>query len=205
MPWLITILYSYLLGSIPFGYVFVRVFQKEDIRASGSGNIGATNVARQNKGLGIATLFFDALKGWLAVILTFNLLVPGMHIGKPSPAMELAAVAALFAVIGHMYPVWLGFRGGKGVATALGVFIALSWPSALGAFVVFVLAVALSKYVSVGSIVAAISLPIFVYILTPHRTGVFMLCTIVIAALVVFKHSSNIARLRAGTESKFLR
>lgn len=205
MPWLITILYSYLLGSIPFGYVFVRVFQKEDIRATGSGNIGATNVARQNKSLGIATLFFDALKGWLAVVITRNILVPHMHIGKPSPAMELAAVAALFAVIGHMFPLWLGLRGGKGVATALGVFIALSWPSALGAVVVFVVAILLSKYVSVGSIAAAISLPVLVYILTPHRTGVFMLCTIVIAALVIVKHSSNIARLRAGTESQFLK
>jgi glycerol-3-phosphate acyltransferase PlsY len=204
MPWLITILYSYLLGSIPFGYVLVRVFQKEDIRASGSGNIGATNVARQNKSLGIATLFLDALKGWLAVILTHSV-VKAFHLGSPNPAQDIAALAALCAVLGHMFPIWLGFRGGKGVATALGVFIALSWPSALGAFAVFVIVILLSKYVSVGSIVAAISLPVFVYFLTPNRTAFFMLCTIVIAALVVFKHSSNIARLRAGTESQFLK
>lgn len=204
MAWILTIAYSYLLGSIPFGYILVRTVQDEDIRSSGSGNIGATNVARSNKTLGILTLLLDALKGWLAVVVTRNFLVPGMHVANPSPAMELAAMAALAAVLGHMFPVWLGFRGGKGVATALGVFIALSWPAALAAFGVFVLAVVVTKYVSVGSIVASVSLPIFVWLFTPNRTGIFMLCTVAIAALVIFKHRSNISRLRAGTESKLL-
>lgn len=204
MSWLLTIVYSYLLGSIPFGYIFVRVFRNEDVRTSGSGNIGATNVARGGKGLGIATLFFDALKGWLAVMLTHRV-VHLFQLGSPKAAMDLAALAGLFVVLGHMFPVWLGFRGGKGVATALGVFIALSWPAALGAVIVFVVAVALTRYVSVGSIAAAIALPILVWLLTPHRTAFFMLCTILIAALVVLKHHSNIARLRAGTESKLLR
>jgi glycerol-3-phosphate acyltransferase PlsY len=203
MVWLLTIVYSYLLGSIPFGYILVRTFQNEDIRQSGSGNIGATNVARSNKTLGIGTLFLDALKGWLAVVLT-HVVVKGFHLSAPTTAMNLAALAALFAVLGHMFPIWLGFRGGKGVATALGVFIALSWPAALLSVVVFILAVLVSKYVSVGSIVASVALPILVYILTPHRTGFFMLCTVVIAALVIWKHHSNISRLRAGTESKFL-
>ncbi|MDE1162763.1 MAG: glycerol-3-phosphate 1-O-acyltransferase PlsY [Acidobacteriaceae bacterium] len=204
MAWILTIVYAYLLGSIPFGYILVRSFQDEDIRQSGSGNIGATNVARSNKVLGIGTLLLDALKGWLAVVLT-HVVVKAFHLGTPNPAMDLAALAGLMAVIGHMFPVWLGFRGGKGVATALGVFLALSWPSALAAVAVFIVAMVLSKYVSVGSIVAAIALPIFAWLLTPHRTVFFLLCSILMAVLVVWKHSSNIARLRAGTESKFLR
>ena len=204
MAWILTILYSYLLGSIPFGYILVRTFRHEDIRESGSGNIGATNVARSSgsKGLGLATLFLDALKGWLAVVLT-HAVVRAFHLGSPNPAMDLAALAGLCAILGHMFPVWLGFRGGKGVATALGVFLALSWPSALAAVVVFAAVFALFRYVSLASIVAAIALPLFVWIFTPHRTAFFMLCTIAIALLVILKHHANIARLRAGTESRF--
>jgi glycerol-3-phosphate acyltransferase PlsY len=101
-------------------------------------------------------------------------------------------------------PPWLGFRGGKGVATALGVFIALSWPAALCALGVFILVTYFSKYVSMGSIIAALSIPLFVWLLTPHRTVFFMLCTVLIALLVVVKHASNIARLKDGTESKLL-
>lgn len=204
MPWILTIVYSYLLGSIPFGYILVRCFQHEDIRQSGSGNIGATNVARSNKTLGISTLVLDALKGWLAVMLTHSV-VKGFHLGVPVPAANLAALAGLVAIIGHMFPLWLGFRGGKGVATALGVFLALSWPAALAAIAVFLVATVLSKYVSVGSIVAALSLPLFAWLLTPNRTLFFVLCTVLAAILVIWKHSSNISRLRAGTESKFLR
>ncbi|MFC6647005.1 glycerol-3-phosphate 1-O-acyltransferase PlsY [Granulicella cerasi] len=204
MAWILTIVVSYLLGSIPFGYILVRSFQNEDIRQSGSGNIGATNVARSNKPLGIATLLLDALKGWLAVVLTHTW-VKLFHLGSPNPAMDLAALAALCAVVGHMFPIWLNFRGGKGVATALGVFIALSWPAALAAVAVFIVALVLSKYVSVGSVAAAVALPIFAWLLTPHRTLFFVLCSVAIAALVVYKHSSNLARLRAGTESQFLR
>ena len=203
MPWLITAVYAYLLGSIPFGYILVRTFQKEDIRQTGSGNIGATNVARSNKPLGISTLVLDALKGWLAVVLT-HFVVKAFHMGVPNPSQDLAAFAGLMAVIGHMFPVWLGFKGGKGVATALGVFVALSWPAALCALGVFIAATYFTKYVSIGSIAAAISVPLFVFLLTPNRTGIFMLCTILIAALVVIKHHSNISRLRAGTESKLL-
>ena len=204
MAWLLTILFSYLLGSIPFGYILVLTFRNQDVRDSGSSNIGATNVARSSgsKGLGLATLFLDALKGWLAVVLT-HVVVHAFRLGSPNPAMDLAALAGLFAILGHMFPIWLGFRGGKGVATALGVFIALSWPSALCALVVFILLFAAFRYVSLASIVAAVSLPIFVWIFTPHRTAFFMLCTIAIALLVIVKHHANIARLRAGTESKF--
>lgn len=204
MAYLLTAVYSYLLGSIPFGYIFVRMFLHEDIRATGSGNIGATNVARSSgsKALGLATLFFDALKGWLAVVLT-HLVVRLFGLGQPNAAMDLAALAALFAILGHMFPLWLGFRGGKGVATALGVFLALSWPSALASLGIFIVVVALSRYVSLASIAAAVSLPVFVWILTPHRTAFFMLATIAIAALVIVKHHANIRRLNSGTESRF--
>ena len=122
-PWIISIPLAYLLGSIPFGYLLVRFFRKEDIRAIGSGNIGATNVARSGaKGLGIATLLLDLGKAFLAVKIAQHL-APGNY--------DLAVAAAVAAILGHVFPVWLGFRGGKGVASALGVFLALTWPSAL--------------------------------------------------------------------------
>src|ERR1700712_3834964 len=127
-PWLISISLAYLLGSIPFGYLLVRIFRKEDIRASGSGNIGATNVARSGaKGLGIATLLLDLGKAFVAVKIAEHLL-PGNY--------DLATLAAVAAILGHVYPVWLGFRGGKGVASALGVFLALTWPSGVAIFCV---------------------------------------------------------------------
>lgn len=205
MAWLLTLVYSYLLGSIPFGYVLVRVFRHKDVRAAGSGNIGATNVARASgsKVLGLATLFLDALKGWLAVMIAGHVMVPAFHLGHPKAAMDIAAFAGLCAVLGHMFPLWLGFRGGKGVATALGVFLALSWPSALGAFLVFAAVVFFTRYVSLASMIAAAVLPVLVFLLTPHRSAVFMVCTIVISLLVILKHSGNLARLRAGTEPKW--
>src|SRR5665213_274767 len=122
-PWLLTIPLAYLLGSIPFGYVLVRIFRKQDIRATGSGNIGATNVARSGaKGLAIATLLLDLGKAFVAVKIA-------QHIFPDD--YDLAVFAAVAAILGHVFPIWLRFRGGKGVASALGVFLALSWPSAL--------------------------------------------------------------------------
>src|SRR5258708_3505909 len=125
MIWILSIAIAYLLGSIPFGYLLVRIFRHEDVRSIGSGNICATNVAPPGaKGLGIAPLILDALKGFTAVIIAQHI---GVHAGFPA-AYEIAvcaAVAAVAAVVGHCFPVWLGFRGGKGVATALGVFFAL--------------------------------------------------------------------------------
>src|ERR1700677_4879063 len=120
-PWLLTLPLAYLLGSIPFGYILVRLFRKEDIRAIGSGNIRATNVARSGaKGLGILTLILDCLKGLVAVLIAKHF--------APND-LDLAALAAVFAIVGHIFPIWLRFRGGKGIATALGVFLALSWPT----------------------------------------------------------------------------
>src|SRR5271166_3411611 len=150
---------SYLLGSIPFGYLLVRIFRGEDVRQSGSGNIGATNVSRKSPVLGVVTLVLDALKGTAAVGLTYRL--SGMAVGeKPYMAMS---VAALFAVLGHMFPVWLKFRGGKGVATGLGSFVVIAPKAVLVAAGIFIAVVALFRYVSLGSIVAVASFPLLVY------------------------------------------
>ena len=149
---------SYLLGSIPFGYILVRIFQGVDVRSIGSGNIGATNVARSgSKGLAIATLVLDAFKGWLPVFLVLTL--PVVPASSPVQLHTLATFAALMAVIGHMFPVWLGFKGGKGVATGLGVFLALAPKVVLITLALFLVIVALTRYVSLGSILASAAFP----------------------------------------------
>ena len=199
---------SYLLGSIPFGYLLVRIFRGQDIRLTGSGNIGATNVARSGaKGLGITTLVLDTLKGMLAVRLAWFL--PIWKCGDGSCGIflwwhptDLMATAALFAVLGHVFPVWLKFKGGKGVATALGVFVVLFPEAILVSLVFFVLAVATTRYVSLGSILGALAFPIAAYFLYQPDT-LTLLLTSAIALLVVLKHHENIRRLLAGTENRF--
>lgn len=193
--WIVSIAIAYLLGSIPFGYVLVRVFRNEDIRAKGSGNIGATNVVRSGaKGLGFATLLLDMLKGLLAVLLA-------RYVGHANYNVEIAAAVA--AVLGHVFPVWLGFRGGKGVATALGVFLALTWPSALGGLLVFVAVFAISRYVSLASIVAAIVLPLLALYFVRPWTATVAFGFLFVPALVIAKHHANIGRLLTGTENRF--
>ncbi len=194
-PWLISIPIAYLLGSIPFGYVLVRTFRNEDIRASGSGNIGATNVARSGaKGLGIATLLLDLSKGYVAVQIA-KFLAPGNF--------DLAVVCAVMAILGHVFPVWLGFRGGKGVATALGVFIALVWPASLCILGVFAVIFLLTKYVSLASVLAAASFPLFGFYFVRHPSPIVIAGFLFIPILVCVKHHANIRRLLAGTESRF--
>src|SRR5580693_8526761 len=147
-PYLITAAVGYLLGSIPFGYLLVRIFKGEDVRSSGSGNIGATNVARKSPALGVATLLLDAAKGIAAVVIArawFDL---------PRPQL-LLTMAAFFAVVGHLFPVWLKFRGGKGVATSLGAFILLTPKSILCMVVLFLMLGVAFRYVSLGSIAGA--------------------------------------------------
>jgi glycerol-3-phosphate acyltransferase PlsY len=199
---------AYLLGSIPFGYLLVRTFRGQDIRLSGSGNIGATNVARSGaKGLGIATLILDALKGVLAVLLAsalarskYNLCGDFVeHICVP--ALRLMSFAALFAVLGHVFPVWLRFKGGKGVATALGVFCLLFPKAILVSLLIFILVVALTRYVSLGSILGAITFPVAAYFLHNPDAGSLAI-TSVIALIVVFKHHQNIGRLLKGKENR---
>ncbi len=197
--WILTLAIAYLLGSIPFGYLLVRFFRKEDIRTTGSGNIGATNVVRSGaKGLGILTLVLDLGKGLVAVLLARHL-APGAP-GFPS---DLAVGAAVAAVLGHVFPVWLGFKGGKGVATALGVFLALTPKVALAAVGVFLVVAAITRFVSLASIVAAAVLPVFAFLLLPDRTPVYLGGVLFLALLVVMKHRANIGRLMAGTESRF--
>lgn len=199
-PWILSISIAYLLGSIPFGYVLVRVFRNEDIRAKGSGNIGATNVARSGaKGLGLATLLLDLAKGLAGVLLARHLAGAA---GVPNPH-DLEMAAAIAAVLGHVFPVWLRFRGGKGVATALGVFLALSWPSALGALVVFVMVFALSRYVSLASILASVALPLLGLHFVAPWTRVVTFGFIFLPLLVIVKHHANIRRLLSGTENRF--
>jgi acyl phosphate:glycerol-3-phosphate acyltransferase len=197
-PWLLSIPLAYLLGSIPFGYLLVRIFRKQDIRATGSGNIGATNVARSGaKGLGLATLALDLGKAWLAVFLAQRL---GANLPNP---YDLAVAAGIAAILGHVFPVWLGFRGGKGVASGLGVFLALTWPSALAILAVFLVIFFLTRFVSLASIVAAAAFPLFGFHFVALRTPIVITGFLFIPLLIIVKHHQNIRRLLAGTESRF--
>jgi acyl phosphate:glycerol-3-phosphate acyltransferase len=194
---------AYLFGSVPFGYLLVRVFKKEDIREKGSGNIGATNVIRSgSKGLGAVTFLLDVLKGYLAVLLC-EWIAARMG-ASPQDRMNLVALGALCAILGHIYTVWLGFKGGKGVATAFGVFLALAPWAALAGLGVFVVVFALSRYVSLGSILAAVAFPVFATALPhPPRTTWSAAVLFLVPLIVIAKHHQNIARLIAGTEYRF--
>jgi glycerol-3-phosphate acyltransferase PlsY len=192
---------AYLLGSIPTGYLLMRLFRKADIRQSGSGNIGATNVLRSGgKGLGAATFLLDMLKGcsavWLGAVLG-GLLLPHC------PVRDAEALAALVAVLGHIFPIWLGFRGGKGVATGFGVFLAATPLAALAAISVFFIVLLLSRYVSLASVLGAASFPVFACFLDHHERPLFFIAVeIAVAAIIIVKHYQNIRRLIAGTESR---
>ncbi|MCL2661592.1 MAG: glycerol-3-phosphate 1-O-acyltransferase PlsY [Acidobacteriaceae bacterium] len=198
-PWLISIPLAYLLGSIPFGYLLVKIFRHEDIRSTGSGNIGATNVARSGaKGLGILTLLLDALKGYVAVVVAQNLAALG-----GANVVDIAVVAAVAAIVGHCFPVWLGFRGGKGVATSLGVLIALSPISTLIAFAVFAIVFLLTRYVSLASILSSAAFPFVAHHFIGMKTPIATVGLIFIPLLIILKHHQNIRRLLSGTESRF--
>lgn len=198
---------SYLLGSIPIGYLLIRIFRKQDIRTFGSGNIGATNVLRSGgRGLGALTFLLDTLKGcsavWLAKI-AWPGLVLMLHIPPSTPVRTAEALAALCAVLGHMFPVWLGFRGGKGVATGFGVFLVAAPIAALAAISVFGLVLALSRYVSLASILGAGSFPVFAWISVPGERPVFFIAVqVAVALLIIAKHHQNIRRLFAGSETR---
>jgi acyl phosphate:glycerol-3-phosphate acyltransferase len=191
---------SYLLGSIPFGYLLVRMFHGEDVRKSGSGNIGATNVSRKSPVLGSLTLLLDALKGTAAVLLA-NFVSARMAPEVPSyPALSLAA---FFAIIGHVFPIWLMFRGGKGVATALGSFVVVAPRAVLISAALFLTVTLIFRYVSLGSIVAVASFPFLAWRLQRHDDPPLALILISLASLLtVAKHHQNIRRLLAGTESR---
>ena len=194
--YLITALTSYLLGTIPFGYLLVRVFRGEDVRSSGSGNIGATNVARKSPALGVATLLLDASKGLAAVVLA-RALSGGEH------QTFVMTVAAVCAVVGHLFPVWLRFHGGKGVATSLGSFALIAPKSIVCMVGLFLLIVAATRYISMGSVVAAAAFPVLAWQLHEYVEPRQLILIALASLLVVWKHRQNIGRLIAGTESKF--
>ena len=193
---------SYLMGSIPTGYLLVRVFRHEDIRAVGSGNIGATNVLRSGgKGLGAATFLLDMLKGCAAVWVGGLL---GSYLMPGAPLRSVQALAALCAVLGHMFPIWLKLRGGKGVATGFGVFLVAAPPAALAAISVFIVVLLLSRFVSLASILGAGSFPAFAYFLVAGpKPAIYVTVQCAVAFLIIVKHHQNIRRLLAGTESRF--
>lgn len=198
---------AYLLGSIPFGFLLVKTFRGQDIRRSGSGNIGATNVARSGaKGLGALTLLLDVLKGAAAVGFAWALARSSFNAcsgnGVCVPGLRLMSVAALFAVGGHIFPVWLKFKGGKGVATALGVFTLLFPKAVVVSLAIFIIVLALSRYVSLGSILAALAFPVAAYFLY-QPDWVSLSLAAVVSAAVILKHHQNIRRLLAGNENRF--
>jgi acyl phosphate:glycerol-3-phosphate acyltransferase len=185
----IAMLVGYLLGSIPFGLILTRLAGTQDLRSIGSGNIGATNVLRTgHKGLAAATLICDALKGTLAVI------VSG-YFGGPDAAM----MAALGAFLGHLFPVWLGFKGGKGVAVYIGVLIGLFWPAAVVFCVIWISTAFTSRYSSLSALVAGFVTPIFLWWFGhPALASLFAVLTL----LLFYSHRENITRLQAGTEGR---
>ena len=193
---------AYLFGSIPTGYLLMRIFRGQDIRTMGSGNIGATNVMRSGaRGLGAATFALDVLKGSMAVWLG-AILAPYLMPGFPTRTVE--ALAALCAVVGHMFPLWLGFKGGKGVATGFGVFLVAAPWAALAAIAVFLVILALTRYVSLGSILGAASFPVFAWFLVTGDKPLFFLCVqAAVALLIIAKHHENVRRLLRGTENRF--
>jgi glycerol-3-phosphate acyltransferase PlsY len=214
---------SYLLGSIPFGYILVRLFLKTDVRTLGSGNIGATNVGRTgHRGLAIATLLLDAGKGVAAVLLTRMWLAHqpwpvDFQAGMSQQFHLFESLAALFAIAGHMFPVWLRFKGGKGVATGVGAFASLAPLPVLIVVGIFLLLVAVFRYVSLGSVVASGLFPVALYastwfddiraIQSPYPVDrnpaiLALIFVVASAALIVVRHHQNIRRLIAGTENK---
>jgi glycerol-3-phosphate acyltransferase PlsY len=189
MSFALAVVLGYLLGSIPFGLLLTRAAGGPDIRAIGSGNIGATNVLRTGlKGLAAATLLCDTLKGTLAIMIA-------AHFAGPDAAL----VAGLAAFLGHLFPVWLKFKGGKGVATYIGVLIGLAWPAGLIFCVIWLIVAALSRYSSLAALIASASTPLALWLLDkPEIAALFLVLT----ALLWIMHRANIGRLMSGAEGK---
>lgn len=191
---------AYLIGSIPFGYIIVRLSSGEDIRQRGSGNIGATNVARStSSSLGLLTLILDVLKGFLAVVMA--VLIARLF-GTKSPE-HLASFAALVAISGHMFPMWLKFHGGKGVATGVGAFLALAPKAVIVAIGIFVAVVIVFRYVSLASIVAAASFPVAAYIFGYGLSRLSNAAMVTASLLIILRHHGNIHRLTTHKEPRF--
>jgi acyl phosphate:glycerol-3-phosphate acyltransferase len=180
---------AYLCGSIPFGLIFSRLGGHGDIREIGSGNIGATNVLRTgNKKLALATLICDVLKGFFPVLIAWRF------------GAEAATAAAVGATLGHIFPVWLGFKGGKGVATASGALLAYAWPIALAAVLTWIVMALVFRYSSLAAVTAAIVVPLYAWIARPE--GVAPLAILIISLIVIWRHRTNLSRLIHGEEDK---
>jgi glycerol-3-phosphate acyltransferase PlsY len=200
---LLILIAAYLLGSIPFGYLLVRAKEGADVRETGSGGTGATNVSRRaGKSAGLITLLLDALKGAVAVFLAKAILTPDFGINW------WVASVSVVSIIGHIFPVWLGFRGGKGVATGVGVFLSIAPLAVVCAGLIFVLIIVVTRYVSLSSIGAVIAFPICVWLLStfvkpvPHLREVLG-AAIIGGSLIIVMHHENIHRLVQGTENRF--
>lgn len=183
---------GYLLGSIPFALILVRAAGSGDVRKVGSGNVGATNAIRAaGWKVGVAVMVLDVGKGVLAVLL----------MGLVTKSPEWRAAAGLAAIVGHCFPVWLGFKGGKGMATAGGIFLMLAWLPTLLAAGVFVVVIALFRWVSLGSVVATAAFPVLLVVVSDPAPAV-VVCAVLAAAVIIFRHQGNIRRLIAGVEPK---
>jgi glycerol-3-phosphate acyltransferase PlsY len=184
--------FGYLLGSIPFGLLLTKLTGGPDLRAIGSGNIGATNVLRTgNKALAAATLLGDMLKGTAAVLLA-------QHFGLGA-AIAGGLAAGLGAFLGHLFPVWAGFKGGKGVATYIGVLLALAWPAALAFGAIWIAVAAATRYSSLSALVASAATPAILWFMGRYAEAVLFL---ILTAMIWFMHRANIARLLNGSEGK---
>ena len=199
-------LIGYLVGSFPTGYVVGRI-RGIDIRAVGSGNVGATNVTRVlGKQFGYPVFLVDFLKGLIPLLLART--IAHRYQLDPIESDFCIAIAGIFAVVGHSYPVWLSFKGGKGVATSLGLIFGINWIAALIMFAVWIVAFKVTRYVSVASIIAAIALPVaMITLLLLHQlqTAVLVYFSLILAAIIVFRHRSNVSRLLSGTEPRAAR
>jgi glycerol-3-phosphate acyltransferase PlsY len=213
LPLLAALGLGYLLGSIPFGLLLTKAAGLGDIRNVGSGNIGATNVLRTgNKALAAATLLLDALKGTLAVWIAgyvgarFVMADIAATVAAGAPAslsshglLPYAAAGGLGAFLGHIYPVWLGFKGGKGVATSIGVLVGLAWPAALTFCAIWLLVAVLTRYSSLSALVASIATPLVVYVMDSPQLALLL---VPLTALLLYKHRANIQRLTRGEEPR---
>lgn len=200
----------YLLGSLPFSYLITRLFSGDDIRTRGSGNVGATNVLRtQGKLPGLLALTLDLAKGWFAIWLARWILIqpswPWPLTGGGGPETSRAfwlGLAALVAVVAHVFPVWLGFKGGKGVATAAGVFLGLNPTSMIFAVVIFLVVALVTHYVSLGSVASAASMPpVLSYVF--HEPKWILIFSAAISLLIIVMHQSNLRRILGGSENRF--
>ena len=191
MEWVLLVLAAYLIGSIPFGLIFGKAIWKKDLRQFGSHNIGATNAWRVlGKKAGLFIFIMDFIKGQLGVLLgAYLFALPGAMV-----------VGGLFAILGHMFPIFLGFRGGKGVATSLGVLAALMPKITAIVFIVWLVIVLITRYVSLGSVVAAVLTPILAAVF--KEPIIYFLFTLVAAVFIIFRQRENIKRLKAGNENK---